>query len=208
MKIEFAQKVWFLTKTIDEKGRQFKFSYPKPYFKTVGDTTIAIYGNYVEELVALKKSGFLTARGLFEATAQQEEDMVESNHPEPPRTPPTEDDLKFLAFWTYFVSSLKAPDLKNFRKIALDTLYVCDQLISVGRFVDKCFKDVIDDEVRKRIVDRTKLEYNSTEVEFYNLLTSQVKREIMKTGDGYRLREMQITRSTKMTTRPRFTLIY
>jgi hypothetical protein len=196
-KIEFAQKVSFPTKMVDEEGRQLEFSYPKPYFKTVGDSAIAIYGNYVEELVALKKSGFLTARGLFEATAQQEEDMVESNQPEPPKTLPTEDDLKFLAFWKYFVTSLRAPDLKNFRKIALDTLYVCDQLIPVDRFVDKCFNDVIDDEVRKRIIDRTKLEYSSTEVEFYNLLTSQVKREIMKMGVSYRLREMQVTRSTK-----------
>jgi hypothetical protein len=196
VKIEFAQKVSFPTKIVDE-GRQLEFSYPKPYFKTVGDTAIAIYGNYVEELVALKKSGFLTARGLFEATAQQEEDMVESNQPEPPKTPPTKDDLKFLAFWKYFATSLKAPDLKNFRKIALDTLYVCDQLLPVDRFVDKCFNEVIDDEVRKRIVDRTKLEYSSIEVEFYNLLTSQVKREIRKMGDSYRLRKMEVTRSSK-----------
>src|SRR5688500_17817226 len=73
VKIEFAEKVSFPTKTVDEEGRQLEFSYPKPYFKTVGDSAFAVYGNYVEDLVTLKKEGTLTARGLFEATAQQEE---------------------------------------------------------------------------------------------------------------------------------------
>ena len=197
VKIEFAEKIFFPTQMVDERGRQLEFSYPKPYFKTVNDTAIAIYGNYIEDLFALKKSGFLTARGLFEATAQQEEDMVESMQPEPPKTPPTPDDLKFLAFWKHFVATLKEPVLMNFRKIALDTLYVCDQLLPAGKFIDKCFDEVIDDEVRKRIVDRTKLEYDFIEVEFYNLLTSQVKKEILKMGDRYRIRQMLVTRNTK-----------
>jgi hypothetical protein len=56
---------------------------------------------------------------------------------------------------------------------------------------------VIDEEVRKRIVDKTKLEYTSREVEVYNLLTTQVKNEIIKIGGTCRLREMLVTRSTK-----------
>jgi hypothetical protein len=196
-RIEFAEKVSFPTKAIDEEGQQLEFSYPKPYFKIVGDSAFAVYGNYVEDLVTLKKEGVLTARGLFEAGAQQEEDMVEASQPEPRKTPPTADDLKFLAFWKDFVASLNEPGLKSFRQISLDTLYVCDELLPVNKFIDKCLNQVIDDEVRKRIVDKTKLEYTFTDVEFYNLLTSQVKKEIMKVGDGYRLREMLVTRSTK-----------
>lgn len=123
--------------------------------------------------------------------------MVESMQPEPPKTPPTADDLQFLVFWKQFVASLKEPGLKNFSKIALDTLYVCAELLPAGKFIETCFNEVIDDEVRKRIVDRTKLEYTTTEVEFYNLLTSQVKKEIRKVGDRYRIRQMLVTRSTK-----------
>lgn len=197
VKIEFAEKVSFPIKVVDEEGRQLQFSYPKPYFKIVGDSAFAVYGNYVEDLVTLKKEGVLTARGMFEATAQQEEDMVEAWQPEPRKTPPTADDLKFLAFWKDFVASLNEPGLKSFRQIALDTLYTCDQLIPLNEFIDKCFNQVIDDEVKKRIVDKTKLEYDFTEVEFYSLLTSQAKKEILKVGDGYRLREMLVTRSTK-----------
>ena len=197
IKIDFAEKVSFPTRTVGEGGRQLEFSYLKPYFKTVGDSAFAVYGNYVEDLVILKKGGVLTARGLFESTAQQEEDMVEASQPEQPKTPPTSDDLKFLAFWEDFVASLNEPQLKNFRQIALDTLYVCDQLLPVNKFIDKCFNQVIDDEVKKRIVDKTKLEYTLKDIEFYNLLTSQAKIKIRKVGDSYQLREMLVTRSTK-----------
>lgn len=176
------------------KIKPVKIEFPE---KTIGDTAIAIYGNYVEELFALKKTGVLTSRKLFEATPEQEEDMVESMQPEPPKTPPTADDLKFMTFWKHFVASLNEPGLKDFRKIALDTLYVCDELIPADKFIKICFNEVIDDEVKKRIVDRTKLEYTFTEVEFYNLLTSQVKNEIMKMENRYRLRQMLVTRSTK-----------
>jgi hypothetical protein len=70
-------------------------------------------------------------------------------------------------------------------------------LLSADRFIDKCFNQVIDEEVRKRIVESTKLEYNLTEVDFYNLLTRHVKKEMMKVDGKYRLREMTVTRSTK-----------
>lgn len=196
-KIEYAKKVSFPTKLVDEEGRELEFTYPKPYFKTLGDSAFAVYGNFVEDLFILKKEGTLTSRGLFEATAQQEEDMVESWQPEPRKTHPTTDDLKFLAFWKFFVASLNEPGLNSFKQIALDTLYVCDQLLPVDEFIDKCFNQVIDAEVKKRIVDNSKLEYTFSDVEFYNLLTSQVKKEIMKVGDEYRLRKMLVTRSTK-----------
>jgi len=187
MKIDFDERVVYLTND----------KYPKPYFKTVGDSAIAIYGNYVEELCTLKRTGVLTARGLFEVTAEQEEDMVESWQPKAPKTPPSTDDLKFLAFWRTFVASVKEPGLNNFRNIALDSLMICDRLLSTGDFINKCFGEVIDDEVRKRIIDKTKLEYTSAEVEFTNLFVSNARKEIVKVGNQYRLRQMLVTRSTK-----------
>lgn len=187
IKIDFAQRIAYPKN--DE--------YPKPYYKTIGDSTIAVYGNYVDELFALKKTGILTARELFKATLEQEEFMVESFQPEPSKTPPTADDLKFLAFWKAFTASVNEPELKNFKSIALDTLMICDNLRSTDNFINKCFNEVIDDEVRKRITDRTKLEYTSAEVEFSNLFTSTAKKEILKVGNQYRFRQMLVTRNTK-----------
>jgi hypothetical protein len=192
IKINFAKRVAYPAN--DE--------YPKPFFKTVRDSTIAIYGNYVEELFALKKTGILTARELFKATPEQEEFMVESFQPEPSKTPPTADDLKFLAFWKTFTASVNEPELKDFKSIALDTLMICDKLRSTDNFINKCFNEVIDDEVRKRITDRTKLEYTSAEVEFANLFTSTAKKEILKVGNQYRFRQMLVTRNTKNSNPP------
>lgn len=65
IKIEFAVKVAYPTKMIDDDGRKHTLSYPKPYFKMVGDSAFAVYGNYVEDLFKLKRDGFLTAREIF-----------------------------------------------------------------------------------------------------------------------------------------------
>ncbi|OQP67540.1 hypothetical protein [Niastella populi] len=208
VKIDFAERVAYPTRAIIYSGAQVTYSYPKPYFKTVGDSAIAIYGNFVEELFALKKTGILTARRLFEATAEQEEDMVESMQPEAPKTPPSADDLKFLSFWKTFVVSLKEPGLKNFRKIALDSLLICDRIRSTDNFIDKCFGEVIDDEVQKRIIDRTKLEYTSSQVEFADIFTSNARKEIVKVGNKYRFRQMLVTRSTKNSNPPTIDFVF
>jgi hypothetical protein len=186
-RIDFAERVAY------QKNEE----YPKPYFKTIGDSTIAIYGNYVEELFTLKKTGILTARDLFKATPEQEEYMVESFQPQPSKIQMTADDLKFLTFWKAFIASVNEPGLKNFKSIALDTLMICDKLLSTDMFINKCFNEVIDDEVRKRIIDRKKLEYTSSDIDFSNLFTSTAKKEILKVGNQYRFRQMLVTRNTK-----------
>ena len=64
-KIEFAGTVAYPAKMLDENGKAFLVPYPKTYFKRVGDSLIAVYGNYVEELFMLKRDGYLTAREIF-----------------------------------------------------------------------------------------------------------------------------------------------
>ncbi|HSU50860.1 MAG TPA: hypothetical protein VLJ41_09730, partial [Segetibacter sp.] len=192
-KIEFIERVIYPTKWISDRGHELSFAYPKPFYKIVGDSAIAIYGNYIEELFELNK----IASGLLEPTPEQEEYMVESFQPEAPKTPPSADDLKFLAFWKTFVASVKEPELKNFKEIALDSLMVCDNLLSTENFINRCMDEVIDDEVRKRIIDRTKLEYTSEDVEFANIFTSTARKKIVKVRNDYRFRQMLVTRSTK-----------
>jgi hypothetical protein len=196
VKINFVESIAYPRKK-KYYGREMVLSYPEPYFKIVGDSAFAVYGNYIEDLVTLTKTGVLTSRGFFEPTAQQEEDMVVSRQPAPRQTPPTADELKFLAFWNKFVASLNQNGLDSFKTIALDTLYVCDQRIPVNKFIDKCFNQLIDDEVRKRIVDKTKLEYNTMEIERYNLVTVEAKRKIMKEDSIYVVRQIAVTRSDK-----------
>jgi hypothetical protein len=65
VKVGFAEKVAYPTKMTNDDGQQFTLTFPKPYFKTVGDSAFAIYGNYVEDLFKLKRDGYLTAREIF-----------------------------------------------------------------------------------------------------------------------------------------------
>ncbi|MBS1734093.1 MAG: hypothetical protein JST02_12425 [Bacteroidetes bacterium] len=63
--IQFTQKVAYPKKVTDDDGKQFTLTFPKPYFKTVGDSAYAIYGNYIDDLFKLKRDGYLTARNIF-----------------------------------------------------------------------------------------------------------------------------------------------
>jgi hypothetical protein len=65
IKIEFAEPVFYPLKMINDEGYTFSRKLPKPYFKTVGDTAFALYGNYVKDLFILKRNGYLTAREIF-----------------------------------------------------------------------------------------------------------------------------------------------
>jgi hypothetical protein len=65
VKIEFSEPVFYPLKMINEQGDTLKRSLPKPYFKKVGDSALAVYGNYVDDLFKLKRDGYLTARGIF-----------------------------------------------------------------------------------------------------------------------------------------------
>lgn len=64
-KIVFAQPVYYPLKKVTEQGDTLTRRLPKPYFKTIGDSAIAIYGNYVKDLFLLKRDGVLTARDIF-----------------------------------------------------------------------------------------------------------------------------------------------
>lgn len=66
IKIDFIKEISYPTKIVRSDSQIVTIAYPKPYFKTVGDKAIAIYGNYVDELFVLKRDGYLTARGIFE----------------------------------------------------------------------------------------------------------------------------------------------
>ncbi len=63
--IDFAKEVSYPTKIIRADSQVITFKYPKPYFKTIGEKSIAVYGNYVDELFILKRDGYLTAREIF-----------------------------------------------------------------------------------------------------------------------------------------------
>jgi hypothetical protein len=62
--IDFAELV-----EIDLTGRDEDYiqtMFPEPYYKIENNKAIAVYGNYINGLFAIKRSGVLKARGDFQ----------------------------------------------------------------------------------------------------------------------------------------------
>ncbi len=66
VKIDFTEPVVYPTIVNYYNGQIDTIKYPEPYYRTIGDTAYAVYGNYIEDLFKLKKEGVLAYRGLFE----------------------------------------------------------------------------------------------------------------------------------------------
>jgi hypothetical protein len=200
--IEFAETVAYPVRIKWHDGTDVTLSYPSSFYKMKGDSAIAIYGNYLEDLFALKKSGVLAARELFDVTPEQEEAMVLwTAFPEEKKIPPNADDLKFMAFWKVFAASVKEPGLKEFKRIALDSLRICDLLLGTSNFIDKCFWEVFDDEVIKRISKSTGKQYTWSDADF-SYLHSNARKEIVKVRNNYRFRQVLVKRSTSNNSPP------
>jgi hypothetical protein len=71
-KIDFVEEISFPTKITNDDGKEFTLSYPEPYYKTIGDKAIAVYGNYIRELFKLRRDGVLAARDLFAGKKERE----------------------------------------------------------------------------------------------------------------------------------------
>jgi hypothetical protein len=62
--IDFTSEVSYKIRGGNKEENEQRF--PSPYYKIVGDKAIVVWGNYVEQLFELKKSGILKARGIFD----------------------------------------------------------------------------------------------------------------------------------------------
>jgi hypothetical protein len=62
-KIAFAQEVSFDLNGMNKM--EIAHLFPAPFYKMQGNKAIAVYGNYVEELLQLQKDGVLRAWGMF-----------------------------------------------------------------------------------------------------------------------------------------------
>ena len=76
--VDFIEEISFPTKVKNDDGKEFILTYPEPYFQTVGDKAIAIYGNYIEELFKHRRDGVLTARDLFAGKKEKETELEKS----------------------------------------------------------------------------------------------------------------------------------
>jgi hypothetical protein len=137
-KIDFEEQVAFAMSMVCYDGmiRCLDYAYPTPYFRHEGDSAIAEYGNYIEELVLEEKQTSLTERELFgDSTFKERGGIVEEVQLEPI---PEEDTARFARFEPYaqkFIDDLLSGNFENISSSLADSLYSCDSLLSRADFI-------------------------------------------------------------------------
>lgn len=111
----------------DEEGHVYTIRYPEPYFKTVGDKAVAVYGNYIDELFKKTKDGVLTARGLFGNGDAYDIEIINTQMAELglPEIISPSDSVLLSKTWEGVMTAVKKKNFKSFRKFSLDSIY-CD----------------------------------------------------------------------------------
>lgn len=63
-KIGFVEEVSY--KIRSRNKQEIETNFPSPYYKVENNMAIVVWGNYIEQLFELKKTGILKARGFFD----------------------------------------------------------------------------------------------------------------------------------------------
>lgn len=172
-KIEFAKEVSFPTIAKNRDGEDIEPSYPEPYYKTIGNKAIAIYGNYIEDLFKLKKEGLLTARELFGHNSLNESE----NNVEPPQLAPIsislyKVDSSLIPFWKNFSQLIKRSDIRKLREITLDSLVICDKILPSNHFFSHCYTKIFNRKLLSQLKIKSLVNYTWTEVDTLEILNS------------------------------------
>ena len=147
---EVAYPIQFKTDTTD--GNQHLF--PEPYFKTVNNKAIAVYGNYVEDLFRLKKEGILSMRGLFGDIPPDtifETKMADIAVPSK--------DKRFRMSWKFFTDAVQKADNTFFEKALLDSIWICEKIVSKKQFMNEYYEKVFDSATTSKFNKESQTKY-------------------------------------------------
>lgn len=130
VKISFVNQVSFSIAGL--KKREIKYRYPEPYYKITGNKAIAIYGNYVPELLQLKKNGVLRARGLFGITREPGIPDIKVAEIAKDLTIPRTDLNKMLTATKQLLQSIQLKEFDKIKRMSFDsvTCSICEGLSS------------------------------------------------------------------------------
>ena len=172
--------------------------YPLPFFKRVGDSAVAVYGFYIDELFTLKKNGILTRRKLFGDSALrckrfgapvevQLEKVTERQ-----KVVYDKNDLKFIDFFKIFKTIIKANDKAKLKSIMFDSLYVSDSILTANKFIKKCYTKVFNKHLMAKWDKKSMVEYTWRPATSTLGLLACAQQRIIKTKDIYRCRTITI----------------
>lgn len=172
--VEFVEEVSY--NIIGGKKKLIKEYYPEPYFKITKEKAIAVWGNYLPELLQLKKEGVLKARGLFgpphPAFETIETEMAEINNIEYLKLSQKEEAILKNTFST-FINAVKTKNTQQLKEMSLDSIYcsLCEgirndyydnELDAINVFIDSSFEHLTNTEIWGPKDSRYKLKINAT----------------------------------------------
>lgn len=133
IKIKPERVNFFVSPAYNVKYRSKKViqrEYPNPYYKIVGDSAVAVWGNYPAELLELKKNGVLRARKIFGAPLSMLVQDVELADVLPAYQMSVTDSIEFINFFKKFISAINRNDSNSIKKMSLENVdcSICEGL--------------------------------------------------------------------------------
>jgi hypothetical protein len=193
-RMDFIQKVSYPLSDTILAGGFAAYRFPHPFYWTVGDSAIAQYGNYVEDLFKIKKEGVLTARGLFGVPEPTGSRQVQDVELEMVKARFEETDQKFDAFWENVTDAGKKSGIYPMQNLMPDSLWVCGSLFSRQQFMQGCATQFFDSVFHLQWKRWAHVYPTSVPIDLTDLSTSARKR-ILKEKDGYCSTRIQLTKT-------------
>lgn len=146
-KIEFAKEVSYSTKWMSRQEINSKF--PQPYFKIVPGKAVAEYGNYVPDLMEIKKNGVLSYLFAENRSSINVQDVPLANVAD--MEVPSFDTSKLIEAYKNLYNSIAARDTKKIEALSSNKVYcsICDgmdvidygnQLDTLSTFIDSAYQ--------------------------------------------------------------------
>lgn len=191
--MDFVQKVAYPLSDTMNIGFVGYTQFPHPFFWTVGDSAIAQYGSYIEDIFKVKKKGPLYLKGWFGVSerelarrAQVQDVELEVVHVKPEELPPAtfeETEERFKSFWNHLEESIEKSATFPVQDLLLDSFWVCGSLFTKQKFMQGCNLQFFDSSFYTSW-DRWAEVH---ECEPFNLpdLLPNARKRIIKEKDGY-----------------------
>ena len=137
------------------------------------EKAIAVWGNYVPELLQLKKQGILKARGLFgtpDSNEFIETPMAEINES---LYVSKKENIQLTGEFNQLISAIKTKNSEQIRQMSLDSIYcsICEgirndyydnDLDNINNFIDSAYQHLSDEGIWGPMNSRYKLKFSAS----------------------------------------------
>ena len=102
-------------------------------------------------------------------------------------------DSALLEVWSDFQLAASTKDLLQFRRLSLDSLNTCDSTMSTNKFIKKCYNEVFDTTLLRKITIPTEINQINVSMELGYFSKSILENADFK-GDAITLKQFQLVK--------------